>query len=189
MEPEDFYQQDTRHEIHQGAIYEYRPFFWLDPPLYLLRNFTKPRSRNHPGHATVLLADHQHDAFAVGDQENQEDVRAVAKARFLIVLSNDNYLRRPENKDILVAPIFSYSDDYHERFARTHQRRINGELEGEIYLPPKVENGRTVLKEGYIKLKQAKTIKKDFLDSGKLHVCVTKPALGDIVTSLALLFI
>lgn len=183
MEPEFFYTQDEKSNIHQGAIYEYRPFFWLDPPLYLLRNVNRPITGSYPGSATVLLESEQSDAFRQGESENQEDVLAIAKRRFVIVLSRDSYLSRQRNKDILVAPIFSFKDRHYEDHPSFVDRIKNGNVPGRVYLPAFIDVGQTQLKEGLIDVRQAKTIKRDFLDDGKLNICVTETALKNIVLS------
>lgn len=170
-----YYQVDKKEYMHQGSLYEYRPFFWLEPPLFLLRNinWSPPRTANIHQYGEVP------DAFRrAQSQGNEEDVIAKAKLRFLIVISKDKYIQHKGHNLVMVAPMYSID--------RTrHRKDFVEKLENMKYIflhhIPADSNFQNV-KECYIDFHEVRSIRKEFMSEGKLGVCLTTDGFHTILS-------
>lgn len=100
--PDSHYQPDPTTDIHQGAIYEFRPIFWLDPPLWIAQNV-----EFHDPARTDLIQWKDFARAFHNSADNQEFVLATAKVRFLVILSSTRESREHRLKEVRVAPIYS----------------------------------------------------------------------------------
>ena len=166
------YQQDSNNEMHQGAIYEYRPFFWLEPPLLVVRNLQWTSGGRANG--DIIAADQLPDTFRrTQSQDNQEDVVARAKVRHIIILSKNKFVQREQERVVLVAPTYTLDSNRHR------PKFIDGLREERYpylhYLPehPNFPQSR----ECYIDLREITSVHKDFLVDGKLDFCLQSSSL------------
>lgn len=165
---ECLYQPDTLVVPHRGAIYEYRPIPWLEPPLFLLRNikWMPPRSAN------VHKSSELRDAFRRNDR--QEYVMASAKRRHIVILSSDLDARQPQMKQVLVAPTYTFGRNQAFRTAVQQDR-----LPFTFYLA--TDPSCPGVGECYIDFRKAQPLDKGFLSSGKLAICFTQEAIKAIL--------
>lgn len=167
------YQRDLRSILHRGAIFQYRPIFWLDPPLWILRNhqWTPPRS------ASIYARSELRDAFRRGIEDNQEDVIARAKVRYIVILSNDLEARKPQFKEVIIAPIYTIDPQAHRpRFLETVRQ---GKYPDLFYLPADPTFHQMV--ESYIDFRKVQALSKGFLSEGKLDICFSPQAIKAIL--------
>lgn len=170
------YQQDSNNAMHQGAIYEYRPFFWLEPPLLIIRNLQWTGSGRANGN--IIAADQLPDAFRrKQSQDNQEDVMARAKMRHIIILSKNKFTQRKQERVVLIAPTYTLDSSRHrpqfidglreERYPYLH------------YLPehPAFPQSR----ESYIDLREITSVHKEFLADGKLDFCLQPTSVSRLL--------
>lgn len=167
------YQHDPRPILHRGAIFQYRPIFWLDPPLWILRNhrWTPPRS------ADIYTRRELSDAFRRGIEDNQENVIARAKVRYIVILSNDVEARKHQFKELIVAPIYRVDPQVHRHdFLETLRQ---GKYPNLFYLP--ADPAFTQMVESYIDLRKVQALSKGFLDEGRLDICFSLQAIKAIL--------
>lgn len=167
------YQRDLYPILHRGAIFQYRPIFWLDPPLWILRHqrWTPPRS------AGIYAPSELHDAFRRGIEDNQEDVVARAKVRYIVILSNDVEARKSQFKELIVAPIYTVDPQVHRPDFLEALRQ--GRYPDLFYLPPDPAFPQMV--ESYVDFRKVQALSKGFLTEGKLDVCFSSPAIKAIL--------
>jgi len=167
------YQQDSITTLHRGAIFRYRPIFWLDPPLWILRNqrWTPPRS------ASIYAPSELRGAFRRHTEDNQEDVIARAKVRYIVVLSNDIEARKPHFKEVIVVPIYTIDPQEHRpRFLENLRRGRYADL---FYLPADPAFPQMV--ESYIDFRKVQSLHKGFLTEGRLGICFSSRAIKAIL--------
>ena len=169
--PGSLYQSDPGKAVHRGAVFEFRPVSWLDPPLWCIRNvrYGNPGSADLYEHSALL------SAFRVKSEEHQEHVLARAKVRHVVVLSNDYVNSLPTLDKVAIVP--SYSLQPHKPEFAERVRR--GEFLGVFYLaedPAFPEVGECFLDYG-----EVRPIHRGFLASGKLSVCLTSQAAKAVV--------
>jgi hypothetical protein len=153
------YQGDSRKQIHRGAIYQFRPVFWLEPPLYILRDI----QWESPRHAGLYLQNELHNQFRVADSRNEECVVAQAKVRSVIVLSHDYEASDPNVEDLVIAPVYTLKPD---KMARETLDRFRGNhFPASFYLPhdPRFSE----LPEGYVSYRNIRPLKRGFLRAEK----------------------
>ena len=167
------YQWDSRTILHRGAIFQYRPIFWLAPPLWILRNYqwTPPRS------AYIYTSAELGDAFGRGNEDNQEDVIARAKVRYIVILSNDIEARKPQFKELIVAPIYTVDSQVHRPDFIEALRQ--GKYPDLFYLPADPTVPEMV--ESYIDFRKVQALSKGFLAEGKLDICFSSQAIKAIL--------
>jgi len=167
------YQHDPRPILHRGAIFQYRPIFWLNPPLWVLRNhrWTPPRS------VDIYAPSELRDAFSRGIEDNQEDVIARAKVRYIVILSNDVEARKPQFKEVIVAPIYTLDPQVHRHDFLEALRQ--GRYPDLFYLPADPTFPQMV--ESYIDLRKVQALSKGFLTEGKLDICFSLQAIKAIL--------
>ena len=170
------YQEDINSDMHQGAIYEYRPFFWLEPPLLIVRDIQWLRGGR--GQGDIIAADQLTDAFRrAQSQGNQEDVLAKAKVRHIIILSKNKFAQREQERVVLVAPTYTLDSNRHRL------RFIDGLREERYpylhYLPEHPDFSQT--KESYVDLREITSIHKDFLQEGKLDFCLRSTSVARLL--------
>ena len=159
------YEQDTSQSIHRGAICAYRPVFWIEPPLWLLRDIDW-----HQQQAWLHKWQSRKDAFR--GTHIQEEVLANAKVRRVVVLSNDKEIRRL--KEYLVAPVYSIDPKRHrseilEKY-RTHRAP-------HIFYLHRDPN-HSEMPESYINLRKIHLLHKGFLSAdSKLDLTLTPQAI------------
>lgn len=166
------YERDTQTTLHRGAVYKYRPIFWLEPPLWILRGiqWTPPR------HASLHEWRELRDAFRLGS-EHEEDVVARAKVRFVVVLSRDFEARDPRFDKVIVAPTYSLDPARHKPgFLERVRRNEHPELH---YLAS--DPGYPGVGECYIDFRQVQSLHKHFLNEGKLEIAFTPEAIKAIL--------
>lgn len=165
-----FFQLDKSTSLHRGAIYHLRPIFWLEPPLWILRdhNWTIPRS------ASLNRITELSDAFQGSDSE--EDVLAKAKIRPLIILSNDKDINSKYIKEVIVAPIYSIKPEHPQDFLDKLKQGIFPDL---FYIP--ADQIQDTIKDSYINFRQVRALKKEFLESGKLDITLSMDMLKAIL--------
>jgi hypothetical protein len=171
--PQSLYHHDTQTDVHRGAIYKYRPIFWLKPPLWLLRNihWAPPRS------ADIYERGELPDAFRLGEQDNQEDVIARAKIRYVVILSNDFEAQKPQFKDVIVVPTYTVDPTRHSSPFLDGLRKM--EYPSLFYLPP--DPSYPEMGECYIDFREARLLRKEFLQDGKLDITFTSQAIKAIL--------
>jgi len=165
------YQLDPRTILHRGAIFRYRPIFWLDPPLWILRNhrWTPP--------ANIYSPSELRDAFSRRGEDNQEDVIARAKVRYIVILSNDVEARKPQFKEVIIAPIYTVDPQMHRPYFLEALRR--GKYPDLFYLPADPSFPQMV--ESYIDFRKVQALSKEFLTEGKLDICFSSQAIKAIL--------
>lgn len=169
------FRPDPSDDLSQGSIYRYRPVIWLEPPLWLVRE----TRWTEPVRARLQRWDQVSDAFRRGEQQNQEDVLARAKVRFVIVLSNDIEAGAPEVHQVKVAPTYTLHPDSPaaQQDAVRHNQLIHT-----FYLPR--DNQYPHLGECYINFRLVRPLHKGFLDqSNKLEVSLTRDMMDAILES------
>ena len=159
--------------MHRGAIYQYRLIFWLEPPLWLLRNisWTPPKS------ATIHRWRELSDAFRLREADNQENVIARAKVRYIAILSRDFEAQKPQFKEVIVAPTYTLDPTEHRQSFLDNVR--DSQYPGLFYLPP--DSSYPEIGESYINLRQIQSLHKGFLTEGKLDIAFTPKAIGAIL--------
>lgn len=157
------YHPDPTKEIHQGAIYRFRPIFWLTPPLWIARNL----DFHTPAKADLVKWEDFPRAFH-NSNDNQEFVLATAKIRYLIIISSTREARHPRYKDVRVAPIYTTEDKSPEFVdgLKTNQ------YDSLFYLT--ADQNFQGMVESYIDLRQVTALHKGFLGDGKLEFCITE---------------
>jgi hypothetical protein len=171
--PLSLFAKDTKTTIHRGAIYKYRPIFWVSPPLWVLREV----EWSPPRHAAVHRWEELRDAFRLSSQENQEQIVASAKVRYIVVLSNEFEANEKKFKDVVVAPTYSIHPEKHR------QQFLKGLREGRypdlFYLP--ADPDYPELGECYIDFRNVQLLNKSFMKDGKLDVAFTSTAIKAIL--------
>jgi len=167
------YQRDPRPILHRGAIYQYRPIFWLDPPLWILRNYrwTTPRSAN------IYALSELRDAFGRGSEDSQEDVIARAKVRYIVILSNDFEASKPQFKEVIVAPTYTVDPQAHRPEFLEDLRQ--GKYPDKFYLP--ADQGFPQMVESYVDFRKVQALSKGFLAEGKLDICFSLQAIKAVL--------
>ncbi len=133
--------------VHQGDVYRFRPVPWLSPPVWVLEYIDWTNRQ-----ATIRLTD-LNDAFRDRSRDNQENVIAEAKLRYVIVL----YIATPHARSASVTPVYSFADHRNLAFLRSVRR---GQLPDKFYLPADSDLG---LHESYADLRQIQPMHTDFL--------------------------
>jgi hypothetical protein len=164
------YQKDINTEPHRGAIYEFRPVFWLEPPLWILRDVRL----SPPRQANIYPENEVQNAFRLINQNNEEDIMARAKKRPVVILSSD--LDISSHNNLVVAPIYSLSDKSNKGVV---ERIRNSEYPEYFYLPKDIKYPN--LEEGYINFRKVFTIHKGFLEKGKLYITFTSETIKAIL--------
>ena len=167
------YLDEKRHMIHRGAIYKFRPIFWLRPPLWLLRNIV---FRN-PGNADVYRADSLSDAFRIYETGHEEDVIARAKIRYVVVLSSDFESQRRNIKSLLVAPFYTLDA---KKFPPDILSIVRSNNHPQFYYLPSDTRFPDV-RERYINLRKIQFLDKGFFDGGKSPLALTDTAVKSII--------
>jgi len=171
--PQSLYHHDTQTDMHRGAIYKYRPIFWLKPPLWLLRNihWTPPRS------ADVYKRGELSNAFRLREEHNQEDVIARAKIRYVVILSNDSEAQKPGFKAVIVVPTYTVDPTRHRPSFLEGLR--NMETPFLFYLP--LDPSCPEMGECYINFREVRLLHKEFLQDGKLDITFTPQGIKAIL--------
>jgi hypothetical protein len=158
---------ETRDFIHQGAIYCYRPFFWLETPLWISRITSyDPQNR----HAQLFTESQLPDAFR--GEHIIEDVLVKAKRRFVIVISKNSEAQHSKYKDVLVAPFYSF--DGKEDIER--KREILPNVPFMFYIES--DDSFPYMREGVLDLRGIILFKKDLLrEENKMHFSLTNEAM------------
>ncbi len=169
---QQLYEVDSRTTPHRGAIYEYRPIPWLEPPLFLLRNIRW----SNPGYADLYPGDAVRDAFRRGDQARQEYVVASAKVRFVVVVSSDVETGHLGSRSVVVVPAYTFSETVTPSFRAQVQR---GASPYAFYLAR--DPGYPDVGECYLDFRQVQPLHKGFLDDGKLSLCLVSDAVKAIL--------
>ena len=144
----------TSSPVCRGDIYEFVPIPWLNPPVYILRNWQL-------GTAEVLQASRVKDAFRVGARDNKEFIITEGKTRFVVVFSHDAELRKGQTY-VLVVPVYTInaqSDDPVLLDNLRHHRIYNA-----FYLPPEAALS---ISESYADFRRLQPLHRDFLEPGK----------------------
>ena len=166
MTDHSFYELDSSTIIHRGAIYQYRPIFCLEPPLWILRNeqWTLPRS------ASIYPQNELRDAFRRNIEDNQENVIARAKIRFVVVMSNDYECAKRQFGEVVVVPAYTLDPVTHstEFLDKTRNNRVPSMF----YLPS--DPSFPQVAESYLDFRKVQTLDKGFLQEGKLGLSLTR---------------
>jgi len=160
---QQLYEVDSRTDPHRGAIYEYRPIPWLEPPLFLLRNLRF----GNPGHAAVYRGDAVGDAFRRDDQERQEHIIASAKVRFVVVISSDVEAGRSELRSVLIVPAYTFRAKSPSAFISQVKQCVSPYA---FYLPEDPDHPDFA--ECYLDFRKVQPLHKGFLNDGKLNCCL-----------------
>jgi len=96
------YEQDPTPAPTQGSIFRFCPIFWIDAPLTLVRDIDYNRMTARIWQSPGLPP----DAFQRGALDNQENVLATAKVRYLVVLSPSHEATMAGIRSLVVAPIY-----------------------------------------------------------------------------------
>jgi hypothetical protein len=165
-----FYEDDLS-KMHRGAIYEFRPISWLEPPLWIARN-------RYRGQATIHKWEGLHNAFRQGMEENQEEILAKAKLRYVATVSSENRIAQERLSLILVAPFYTLQV---EKLKAGNPYRLEGLRNNHFpnihYLPPDRLLGD---REMVIYFEQIRHIHRGFLKDRKCGVSLT----SDFVDSM-----
>lgn len=146
------YERDDSSIARQGTIFEFRPVFWIEPPVTLVRdiNYTTRQASiyRHP--------QWPRNAFRRSEEYNQEDVLARAKVRYVVVLSPDHEATARQIRQLVVAPIYGLAGrpDLAERIK-------GGEWPEQMYLP--VDDEYAELSESYINFRHVQPMVKELL--------------------------
>jgi hypothetical protein len=162
------YQEDRYDRMHHGAIYEYRPVFWLEPPLWILRDYdwSLPHSVNFYQETDLP------NPFRRGSEGNEEDVIARAKRRHVIILSNNFDIQHPAVKEVIVAPMYTLHLDKSPTFIEAVRQN---EVPRLFYLP--AHRDFPEARECYVDFLQVRALNKRFLVKGKLGFCLSQESL------------
>ncbi len=176
MPASSLYQRERTTEIHRGAIFQYRPVFWLQSPLVIVRDIrwqTRP-----PGSADVYQRQELQDDFKRQNEDNEEDVLTRAKVRSIVVLSNDIEIEKAT--EVVVVPTYSLDVNKNpERVNRIREALLNNAIPYYHYLPRDMAFPDT--HECYINFQQVRPLHKSFLGNGKLEVALTPKATKAIL--------
>ena len=169
------YQESTGTIIQRGAIYKFRPIFWLNrPPLWILRNI----SFGAHNQAEVYREEQLRDAFRQSSQDHEEDVIARAKVRYVAVLSSTREAQNKSVKTVMVAPFYTLKGDKISSDDLTHIRSNRHPFF--YYLPD--DSRFPDLRECYINFRKLQFLDKNFLSAGKLSFSLTSIAVKSILT-------
>ncbi|NLE46280.1 MAG: hypothetical protein GX620_16295 [Chloroflexi bacterium] len=157
------YCADENPAPHRGAVYQYRPVPWLEPPLWLVRDV----HWSPPRRATIFQTGEVRDAFRRADQEHQEDVMTRAKQRFVVVLSADPELGKRNLKEVMVAPAYTFHETHPPTFVEAVRM---SRLPYTFYLPD--DPSHPEIAECYLDFRQVQPLHREFLTDGKLNVCL-----------------
>jgi hypothetical protein len=164
---ESLYEQDTRKTVHRGAIYSYRPIFWLDHPLWIVRDVRWTPPRNGGLHQWSELKDAFQGSYV------EEDVLARAKVRFVVVVSRDYEAQKPRFKDVIVVPMYTLHQDHKLEFKERVRTNQYPEL---FYLAP--DPTYPQIEEGYVNFRQIQSLRKAFLtEDAKLDIALVPNAI------------
>ena len=167
----EIFRGDNTNNIHRGAIYSFRPFFWLETPLWIARvdNYSQ-----HDRHARIYTEDQLTDAFR--GEHIEEDILVKAKRRFLIIISHNNEAQASKFHDVLVAPFYSF--DGKDDIPRRRESAIN--IPSLFYIDHDINYPE--MREGVVNLRAISLLKKDFLPSiHKLPFSLTADAMKAIL--------
>lgn len=168
------YQADNSAQMHRGAIYLWRPVFWIRPPLWILRDI----SYSAPRHAVPHLQSELSDAFSRGIDENKESVIARAKIRSVAVLSSQTEIDAPHVKKLLVAPFYSLKPD-DRRPDIVRDIRSNDPSNQTFYLPS--DPHFPDIPEMFLHYRELLYLPRDFLENKKAQYCLTPQAVQGIL--------
>ena len=169
---ETIYERDSDERIHCGAIYQYRPIPWLEPPLWLLRDiqWTPPR------YASVHDCEELQDAFRRYADDNQEDIVARAKRRYVLVLTSTSEARYRGVKQVIVAPAYTFDQDDKPDFVAQVKR---DKIYHTFYLAE--DPDFPDVRECYLNFRQVQPMDKRFLNEGNLSTCIVPAAMSGIL--------
>jgi hypothetical protein len=167
------YRQDPSETPHCGAIYKYRPVFWLNPPLWCLRNIQWTQK---PPEASLRKAEELPNAFSLRVQDNEEDVMARAKIRHIVVLSQDAYAQNPGFDDVIIVPSYTLKPT---QLDTTEERVRNNEFPNVFYLAR--DPNFPQMGECFLDFSEVRSLHKEFLQEGKLDVAFTPVATKAII--------
>lgn len=141
----------------QGTVFEFRPVFWIEPPITIVRDI------NYISRRAWIYRESEWptDAFRRGSENNQENVIARAKIRYVVILSPDHEAAAVNIRELIVAPIYSLGGtrlDIAERIK-------TGEWPDRIYL--ETDQQFPDLGESFINFRQVQPMQKDLL--GQQH--------------------
>lgn len=173
------YVQDPQQQVHRGAIYSYRPVPWLEPPpLWLVRDVQFGAS---PSYARVYDCDALHDAFRRRIADNQEDVLARAKRRFVVVLSPDVETERRAVHDLVVAPAYTLHEGNNPVRIQAIRDRTSPHT---FYLPS--DPSYPDVGECYLDFRQIQSVHRKWLEQKdcKLTICLAPWAVKAILARL-----
>ncbi len=142
--------------IARGDIYEFVPIHWLNPPVYVLRNWTQDT-------ADVLPADTVGDAFRLVSRDNREYIITEAKTRFVVVFSHDTEIKKG-HAYVLVVPVYTINPQIDDPRLIDHLRRY--QVYNAFHLPPETSLG---IGEAYADFRRLQPLHRDFLTSDKRH--------------------
>ena len=117
------------------------------------------------------------DAFRTGYNDNQEDVIARAKVRYVIVLSSDLEARNRIMHDVLVAPTYTLDASTHRPEFLEQVRTNKYPWFFHLYPDPDFP----AIGECYINFRQIQALHKGFLQEGKLQFTLTPDAIRAVL--------
>lgn len=168
------YENDSRVGFHRGALYEFRPIFWLEPPLWILRNtnWSKPRRTT-----IYRFPEEISDAFRLSQTDHQEDVVARAKVRTVAIWSRSKHAQSPGLKDVVVLPFYTVDPVRHSpKFLDDLKSHRNPRLH---HLP--VDPNFPDIPECYVDFQEVRPLRKEFLRDGRLNISFTNVMLQAIM--------
>jgi hypothetical protein len=169
------YEIDNNPMMHRGAIYEFRPVFWLRPPLWILRNLKV----STPGRADVYRWDELAGAFRSFEEEHEEDVVARAKIRYVVILSNNRETQNQAFKSVLVAPLYTLKV---EKLSEAKLKFIRSNSYPNLYYLP-TDSSFPASRERYIDFRRIQLLDKQFLREGKVNFTLTHAVTKSILQS------
>lgn len=169
------YRRDPSSSIHRGAIYQYRPVAWLEPPLWCIRRI---RWSTNPPTASLWRRDQLTNAFRRKTREHEEDVKAPAKVRHVLVVSHDVYCQEPYYKEVSVIPTYTL---------KAHRPEVLEAIRNDLlphthYL--QADPDFPELEECFLDFRQVSPLHKKFLENGKLEFSLTSTAIKAVVERL-----
>lgn len=123
------YEQDPAATPTQGSIFKFSPIFWIEPPLTLVRDVDPNRMTARIWRDPKLPS----DAFRRGHLDNQEHVLAMAKVRYIVVLSPTHEARIQQVHSLVVAPIYKADPQATSR-SDLLERSRRGEFPDRLFL-------------------------------------------------------
>ena len=147
------YITQPNNSIHRGAIYRFLPVSWLRNPLWVVREirWTQPRS------AGIHRDSELTNSFKLSANNNEEDVLAIAKKRFIVVMSPNNGINNL--KEILVAPIYTLDGKQKSPDLITNIKSTPDHF----YL--EYDSIYSDIKESFIDFKQIRPLHRDFFSN------------------------